>query len=231
MIVRRAHALYATAAGDDGALVQRYATSIDRLARRIALRVGDPSLFDDLWSAGAIGLIDAARRFDAGLGLRFESFAEHRIRGAMLDELRRLDHLPRRLRNDLDRVAASRKRLAQELCRDPEPEELAADLGIELETLAELEALQQPLVPIPEDLPFAAADIPADEALEAHERQAQLTSAIASLPERLQLLLQLHYVEGLTYKEIAKLLEVSEPRICQLHREAVKRMQAFMADA
>lgn len=230
MRVHRAHAAYATAGGDDNALIQRHTTLIDRLARRMSTRVGDPALYDDLWSAGALGLLDAARRFDVAQAVRFETFAEHRIRGAMLDELRRLDHLPRRLRHDVERVAAAKKELEGELGRDPETEEIAERLGMDLETLAEMELLQQPVMPIPEDLPIASADVPVDEQLFTHQRQALVEDAVGGLPERLQLLLQLHYVEGLTYKEIAGIFKVSEPRICQLHKDAMGRLRGKLEE-
>lgn len=230
MRVHRAHAAYATAGGDDNALILRHTTLIDRLARRMSLRVGDPALFDDLWSAGALGLLDAARRFDVAQAVRFETFAEHRIRGAMLDELRRLDHLPRRLRSDVEKVAAAKKELEGELGRDPEAEEVAERLGMDLETLAEMELLQQPVMPMPDDLPVASAEMPVDEALFRHQRQALVEEAVGGLPERLQLLLQLHYVEGLTYKEIAGIFKVSEPRICQLHKDAMGRLRGKLSD-
>src|SRR5262249_2847094 len=89
---------YARVPDESSALIARHAPLIDRVARRVAARAGMPELADELWSAGAMGLLDAARRFAPGREVRFETFAEHRIRGAMLDELRRLDHLPRRLR-------------------------------------------------------------------------------------------------------------------------------------
>jgi len=84
---------------DDGSeLIKQYAKLIDRCARAISMKIGTWNLHDDLWSAGAVGLMDAARRYDKDKDVKFESFVEHRIKGAMLDELRRMDHLPRRLR-------------------------------------------------------------------------------------------------------------------------------------
>ena len=101
--MHRALATYASGGGNEAdELIQRYSALIDRVARRIAMRTGLQSAFDDLWSAGALGLLEAARRFDGGRGVTFETFVEHRIRGAMLDELRRMDHLPRRLRSRTD---------------------------------------------------------------------------------------------------------------------------------
>jgi RNA polymerase sigma factor for flagellar operon FliA len=197
----------------------------------MTLRVGMPSAFDDLWSAGALGLLDAARRFDRARDVRFESFAEHRIRGAMLDELRRMDHLPRRLRADTDRLAKARVRLSHELGREPTPEELAARLGIDLTELGEVELLALPPVPLAPDLSAASQEQAQDEQLARAQTLATLQAALATLPPRLQTLVSLHYVEGLTYREIAQILEVSEPRICQLHAEAIGRVRAQIASA
>ncbi|MGC4120556.1 MAG: FliA/WhiG family RNA polymerase sigma factor [Myxococcales bacterium] len=228
--MHRAFSLYAAAGSADAELLATHATLIDRAARRIAARTGLPGLFDDLWSAGALGLIDAHRRFDPARDVRFESFAEHRIRGAMLDELRRMDHLPRRLRSDTDRVARARAALGHELGREPSPEELADRLGVSMDELAEIELLSMPLMPLDPDAPMASQDAGQDEKLAQAESVGHLQQAIGTLPPRLQTLLSLHYVEGLTYREIAQILEVSEPRVCQLHTEAVNKLRTAMAE-
>jgi RNA polymerase sigma factor for flagellar operon FliA len=230
--MHRATALYARARepDSDAGLVARYAGTIDRIARRIALRTGVPELADDLWSAGALGLLDAARRFDAARDVRFESFVEHRIQGAMLDELRRLDHLPRRLRARTEGLERARRTLVHRKGREPTADELAAELGCGADEVAELEALSRPLVPLDLVADGPADDAPADERLEAAEVRARLASAIGRLPERLQLVLSLRYVEELSLKEIAQVLKVSEPRVCQLHNDAVAKLRALFAD-
>src|SRR4051812_29662637 len=105
---------YATKAANDEATeaLQKYGGLIDRLARRLVSRTGQQSAYDDLWSAGALGLLEAMRRFDATKGASFETFAEHRVRGSMLDELRRQDHLPRRLRNRTDEMQKAKNMLS-----------------------------------------------------------------------------------------------------------------------
>jgi RNA polymerase sigma factor for flagellar operon FliA len=217
-----AHARYAAQDGD-AALLTRHGGLIDRAARRVAARTGGAVSPDDLWSAGALGLLEAARRFDAARDVRFETFAAHRIQGAMLDELRRMDHLPRRLRAQADDVERARARLAQALSREPTGEELAAETGLGSEELAAVLGAAQPHV---EALDTLQAPVePADEQLERQQVLGALTAAVGTLPERLQTLLGLHYVEGLTYREIAKILEVSEPRVCQLHGDALARLR------
>ncbi len=230
--MRRAVASYEplpTGASDEE-LIRKYAWLVTRVARRIAMRTGISSLADDLWSAGALGLLEAAHRFDAGRAARFESFAEHRIRGAMLDELRRLDHLPRRLRDRTDDIAKVRQRLHHELKREPEPSEIALAAEITVEELGELDGLvAQPLDAL--ELPLPHHGPSPEESATNTRASAKLVAAIAALPERLQLLLGLHYEEGLTYREIAKLLGVSEPRVCQLHGDAVAKLKVALTEA
>jgi len=225
----RGLASYAEPVSSNDDLLMRYRGLVERCARKMAWRVGDPALRDELWSVGAMGLLEAAGRFDAARGVRFETFAEHRIRGAMLDELRRMDRLPRRLRARTDKVTRARRKLTQSLGRDPETDEIAAQLSISAQEVEQLEALTRPQIPV-ELLQIAdSGPTPEDEAQHSN-LLGQLTGAIASLPERLQILVSLHYVEGLTYKEIAEIFEVSEPRICQLHSEAMKRIRSVVED-
>jgi RNA polymerase sigma factor for flagellar operon FliA len=205
--------------------VQRYAFLIDRVARRICAKTANAVQPGDLWSVGALGLLDAWKRFDAGRAVKFESFAEHRIRGAMIDELREMDHLPRRLRADADKVRKARHALEASLGREPTQEELAEKLGLSMEELDALETLSQPSMPLTPELPVASLEARQDDRLEQAMTVQRLTDAIGKLPQRLSLLLSLHYVEGLTYKEIAQSLEVSEARVCQLHGDAVKKLR------
>lgn len=225
--MHRAQALYA-AADSDAVLIERYAGLIDRVARRLSMRIGFPQLEDDLWSAGALGLLDAARRFDAQRSVKFESFAEHRIRGAMLDELRRMDHLPRRLRAQTEKVTRARQKLSQQLGREGTTEEVAQAVGISVDTLAGIELLKQPHLPLGPALLTPSADPSAEEKLDRQQVLAGLTQAIGALPPRLQTLLALHYTEEFTYREIARLLEVSEARVCQLHGEAIEKLRSAL---
>lgn len=222
---------YGTAGTDpERELVLRYAQLLDRCARRLSARTGRAVLAEDLWSAGAMGLIEASRRFDAARDVKFETFAEHRIRGAMLDEMRRMDHLPRRLRGEIEKVEREKNRLSHALGREPAADEIAASLGAPVEDVFEVMALVQPSMPIPDELPQHDAASP-DDLIDEAKLRGTLTRAIATLPERLQILLALYYDEGLTYREIAKVMGVSEPRVCQLHADAVKRLRAGVQPA
>jgi RNA polymerase sigma factor for flagellar operon FliA len=235
---RRALATYASTTSEADDLIQRYGTLIDRAARRIAIRTGLHSAFDDLWSAGALGLLEAAPRFDGARGVTFETFVEHRIRGAMLDELRRMDHLPRRLRSRTDDLQKARQKLSGKLGRDASSEELAAEMNVDLDELSGLEALLEPHVSLDRAAYAVAAragsEADSEDQVDEKIARAQMAKLLAegfkTLPERLQTVMGLHYVEGLTYREIAKMLDVSEPRICQLHADGLKRLRAVMTD-
>lgn len=231
--MHRAFATYTTTTSSDAdELIQRYGTLIDRVARRITMRTGLQSAFDDLWSAGALGLLEAARRFDGGRGVTFETFVEHRVRGAMLDELRRMDHLPRRLRSRTDDLQKARLKLQTLLGREASTEELASELKLELEEVGGIEALLEPHIPL-DKMTFAPStedgELGIEDRLSRTQMAESLTREIRNLPERLQTVLGLHYLEGLTYREIAKILDVSEPRICQLHAEGLKRLKGALA--
>lgn len=210
-------------------LLARYGSLVHRVGRRLAARFGMPRLAEELWSVGALGLLDAARRFDQGRAVRFETFAEHRIRGAMLDELRRSDHLPRRLRADVESVERARQKLRAETGEDPQPEAVAAALGVDLAELAELEQLRHPLLDLESARHVAGGDESAEARLERQATARRLEAAVGTLPPRLQLVLSLYYVEELTLREIARVLEVSEARVCQLHKEALERLRPQLA--
>ena len=227
--MHRALKTYAAGRNPETELLTRYATLLDRHARRLALRTGTHASVDDFWNAGAIGLLEASRRFDAASGVPFEAFVEHRVRGAMLDELRRMDHLPRRLRAQTDSLQKARKKLGQELGREASLDELAAELKLDISDVSELDALPHPMVEVEVDLPQTEEN-PIDEQIDRTQTLARLTEGITTLSERLQLVMSLVYVEGLTYKEVASILKVTEARICQLHRDAVLKLRAFMND-
>ena len=235
---RRALATYASARTDADELIARYAPLIERVARRIAIRTGLKSAYDDLWSAGALGLLEAAPRYDAARGVSFETFVEHRIRGAMLDELRRMDHLPRRLRSRTDDVQKVKQKLAAQLGREATTEEVAQAMNVDLEELSGLEALMEPHVPLDKAAHVLATGAddgsPGNSPAEDQIARAQMSRALAEgfkkLPERLQTVLGLHYLEGLTYREIAKMMDISEPRVCQLHSDGLRKLRATLGE-
>ncbi len=228
--MHRVQQLYSQPEAQDAQLIRRHAAMLERCARRLSQKMGNGSSYDDLWSVGALGLLEAARRYDPARDIRFESFAEHRVKGAMLDELRRMDHLPRRLRAKVEGVSKAKREAGKQLGREATQDEVAKEVGLGLEEVAELELLLQPPIELTPELPLASHAPTQDEIALKKERAAVLAVNISQLSERLQLVLSLVYVEELTYKEVAQLLKISEPRISQLHTEALKKLRAAMSN-
>jgi len=232
MTMHRAIATYASTVpelSDEAALLEKYQSLVDRVARRLVWRTGMQSAYDDLWSAGALALLEAGRRYDPSKGASFATFAEHRVRGAMLDELRSMDHLPRRLRNRTDDMAKAKRKLEEELGREATVDEIAKELDLDIDEVAGIAALMEPHLPLDSVLHRVSSQDDSDASLERAETVRRLTRALEALPERLRMVLALHYDEDLTYREIAKLMQVSEPRVCQLHGDALKKLREQMA--
>jgi len=212
------------------------------LVRRqaLALQVRLPASveLDDLIQAGMIGLLDALNRYDAAHGASFATFASQRIRGAMLDELRSRDWVPRSVRRNTRALDEAIRSLEQRHGRPPEEREIAAALDIGLEEYRHLlmDANGSQLVAL-DELPEDEGETlcgephatPLAELLEGR-RRGDLVKAIDRLPEREKLLLALYYQEDLNLKEIGAVLGVSESRVCQLHSQAVARLRAMLAD-
>jgi RNA polymerase sigma factor for flagellar operon FliA len=217
---------YAKTHIDDAAILRRFGHVVRRLSLAVASRVGLEA--DELWSVGALGLIDAVRRFDASRGVPLEAFVTFRVRGAMLDELRRLDRLPRRLRGSVGQLEKVRAAMAQKLGRDPTREELANALDMDANKLDELEGARSEPVALTDAQATPAREEAADLLVLLRERADSLRDAVAELPERLQTVLSLRYVEEMSVKDIAKMLGVSEPRVCQLHNAAVAKLRVIL---
>jgi RNA polymerase sigma factor for flagellar operon FliA len=206
------------------------------MARRIALRVARriPVWLsqDDLISAAMVGLTEAAARYEDGRNEPFVAFAEKRIRGAVLDELRRGDLMPRGVRTAARQVGAAIRDLEQELKRPPEDEEIAKRLGVPLEKyLDELEGLTHVgFVELPDDAISPGVDWQGGgedvvSRIEKKQLSERLCRALRRLPERDARLLALYYNEELSYAEIGEVLQVSESRVCQLHARACARLR------
>jgi RNA polymerase sigma factor for flagellar operon FliA len=231
MIMHRAIATYVSGVpdlSDEAALLEKHQALVERVARRLVWRTGMQSAYDDLWSAGALALLEAGHRYDPAKGASFATFAEHRVRGAMLDELRSMDHLPRRLRNRTDDMAKAKRKLEEVLGREATVDEIAKELDLEVDEVAGIAALMEPHLPLDSVLHRVSSLDDSNASLERAETVKRLTRALEALPERLRMVLALHYDEDLTYREIAKLMQVSEPRVCQLHGDALKKLREQM---
>jgi RNA polymerase sigma factor FliA len=213
-------------------LIQRGLPVVRRLAFRLARRLPPNVDVGDLIGAGTEGLLKAIESYDVNNAARFETYAESRIRGAILDELRGQDALTRHGRRQMSEVTRVMRRLEAELGRAPEEQEVAKALGIELEAyhklaenlsrapaLANLGALD------PDDV--AGAHDSAGE-FETRELRTQLIEAIQRLPARTQTVLGLYYQEECTLAEIGEVLGVTESRVCQILGDATVRLRASL---
>lgn len=224
--------------------VETHLPMVRQLARRLASRLPAHVELDDLVSAGALGLVEAADRFDADRGVSFADFARRRVEGAMLDTLRASTPTTRASRRLHREIESTRTQLGHRLGRLPEDEEIAAALGVDTRTLADKCAASAPLKVVGfEDLGVqdsaralvAAAlqseDARPDEVLALDEAKARIAEAVEALPERQRLVLSLYYVEELRLREIGELLGVTESRVCQIHGAAVRALRtAFRED-
>ncbi|HKG35661.1 MAG TPA: RNA polymerase sigma factor WhiG [Solirubrobacterales bacterium] len=226
-------------------LVVAYSPMVKFVAGRLG--AGLPSHVDDadLISYGLMGLIGAIERFEPERGIKFETFAMTRIRGSIIDELRSLDWVPRSVRSRAREIEVAQSKLEHELQRAPTEEELAEKLGIsedELQgslleianssvyALDELWAISDASgdkVSLLDTIPDESAADP-QEALASSEVKDRLAEAIASLPEREQLVVALYYYEHLTLREIGEVLGVTESRVSQLHTKAVMRLKSHL---
>src|SRR5579883_1887652 len=233
------------AATRDPALRDELITRYAPLVRFVVGRLGIPPSClldtDDLLSCGTIGLINAIDRYDPARGSRFESFATTRIRGAVIDHLRSLNWLPRTAMARVRQIEYAIANLEQRLGRPPREEEIAAEARVspsryrqmlqEAGTLvlsldAPLGSLSQEegLTSLADLLEDERSPEP-DEQVETQEMLALLRVALEGLPERERMLLALYYREELTMKEISKIMNISESRVCQLHIQAILRLR------
>jgi RNA polymerase sigma factor for flagellar operon FliA len=225
-------------------LVLHYAPLVKYVAGRVG--TGLPTHVDvgDLVQSGIFGLIDAIEKFEPERGLRFETYAMQRIRGAILDDLRSQDWVPRVVRSRAREAERAMERLGARLRRTPTDTEVANELGISLGELRDLyRQLRLTSVAALEDLIAAGKDsgslvdtLPDDGAVDPvavlvdRDNRRQLAEAIAQLTERDRIVVSLYYFESLTLAEIGKVLGVTESRVSQLHTRAVLRLRARLTE-
>lgn len=228
----------ATGAIDRDQFVTDFAPLVKRIAHHMMARLPACVQVDDLIQAGMIGLLDAINRYQGSHGRQFESYAAQRIRGAILDELREADWLPRSLRKKMRRIEAAVSTLEQRTGCAPGEQELAAELNISLAEYHEtLQGARGGQLIYYEDFqkdndePFLdrlCVDSQSDplEALLDEDFRATLVAAIADLPPREKMVMGMHYEQELNLREIGEVMGVSESRVCQLHTQAVARLRS-----
>ena len=231
-------------------LILHYSPLVKYVAGRVG--VGLPANVEqaDFVSSGVFGLIDAIEKFDPSRAIKFETYAISRIRGAIIDELRALDWIPRSVRQKARAVERAYATLELTLRRTPSDPEVAAEMGIAIEdlhtifsqlSLANVVALDELLNPggegdgsgrvsLVDTLEDPAADNPVEVA-ESRELRRLLARAINTLPEREKTVVSLYYYEGLTLAEIGQVLGVTESRVSQIHTKAVLQLRAKLSDA
>jgi RNA polymerase sigma factor for flagellar operon FliA len=217
--------------------VLRYLPMVKGIASKISMRLPHHIHVEDLRSAGIIGLLDAIEKYDPSRGVPFEAYAEFRIRGAILDELRLMDRTPRSLRLQCKRVEDAYSKLGAHLGRPPTDEEMAKEMEISLDGYDKILRQINSVLTVSlnnlignsfgvrnkELLDAIVDDSVMDplEQLQVEELKESLAKAIEELPEKHKLVLSLYYYEDLNMKEIGKILEITESRVSQIHAKCM----------
>lgn len=222
------------------AMVNRYAPLVKRIAHHLIARLPASVQLEDLIQSGMIGLLEAARQYDASKGASFETYAGIRIRGAMLDELRQGDWVPRSVHRNSRRIADTIQQIEARTGRDARDTEVAEAMGIGLDEYHQMlldgsngRVIGFEDLGLDEDSFSEGVGGAVDGPEAGHTEQAfqhHLAEAIAGLPERERLILSLYYDEELNLKEIGAVLGVSESRVCQIHTQAMCRLKARLKD-
>jgi RNA polymerase sigma factor FliA len=221
-------------------LVTRYAALVKRIAYHLMNRLPPSVQADDLIQSGMIGLLEASKNYDPTQGASFETYAGIRIRGAMLDEIRRSDWTPRSVHRKARQVAEAMRAIENREGRDARDAEVAQVMGLSVEeyhqilmdaagcrifSLDELTAVGE----LSADNGRIAISGPYD-GLQQDSFKKALAEAIAGLPERERLVIAMYYDEELNLREIGQVLGVSESRVCQIHSQATMRLRARLAE-
>ena len=215
-------------------LILEYAPLVKYLAGRLSVHIGHRVEYDDLISYGIFGLIDAIDKFNLEKGVKFETYASLRIRGAIIDNIRKLDWVPRDLRQKNKLLEQTYAQLEIELGREPDETELSEKLGLSTEetrdlikkaSVVNLVSLDDYLEENHEDV-FLSSDDSPEKMYQKQEVTDILVSAIDKLSDKEKKVVTLYYFEDLTLKEISKIMGVSESRISQLHSKSVVKLRA-----
>ena len=223
-------------------LIVEYAQLVKLVAGRLNMYLGYNVEYDDLVGYGIFGLIDAIDKFDYGKNVKFETYASLRIRGAILDQIRKMDWIPRSLRQKQKRIEAAMAKIESETGHIASDEELAAELEITIDELADWQGKMKAsnLISL-DEYTEAGSEVKMEsvgnshfdqpeEAIEKEELKKMMVRAIDSLTEKERSVVVLYYYEDMTLKEISLTLEVSESRVSQLHTKALYKMKKILGD-
>jgi RNA polymerase sigma factor for flagellar operon FliA len=228
-----------TGAGGPSALVEEHAPLVKKIALHLLARLPASVQLQDLMQAGMIGLLEASQRYTATKGATFKTYAGIRIRGAMVDEIRKGDWVPRSVHRNARRIARAIKTVENRLGHEAQGWEVAEELGLDLNDYYSglSDANSGRLFSLDElnesgDLPIDEHDTGDNplEGLASDDFKASLVGAIDDLPEREKLVLSLYYQEELNLKEIGAVLGVSESRVSQIHSQAALRLRGRLSE-
>ncbi len=221
-------------------VVERYAPLVKRIAHHLLLRMPASVQIDDLIQSGMIGLLEAARKYDVSKGASFETYAGIRIRGSMLDEVRKGDWAPRSVHRKSRKVAEAIKAIEARTGQDAKDKEIAKELDIDLNAYytilqdasgSRLFSFDDIMEGDDSAIELAAGELPGPcDGLQRSTFKAHLARAIEGLPERERLVLALYYDEELNLKEIGEVIGVSESRVSQIHSQAAMRLRARLTE-
>lgn len=223
-------------------LILEYANVVNLVAGRLSVYLGYTVEYDDLVGYGIFGLIDAIDKYDRTKNVKFETYASLRIRGSILDQIRKMDWIPRTLRQKQKRMDMAVAKLEGELGRTASPEEVASELGISLDEYEnwKSEAEFTNLISLDDYLEqgsegrietFGAKFQQPENAVQKQELKEMLVEALRTLTEKEQKVITFYYYEELTLKEISQILSVSESRVSQLHTKALRKIKEQLGDA
>jgi RNA polymerase sigma factor FliA len=235
-------AAYAALRGDREEVLRRHMPLVRRVVQRLAARKPPHIEIDDLVSWGIVGLLDAMGKYDPRKEASFSTYAQFRIRGAILDHLRSLDWVPRSVRQKASLIEKISHQLEGTLGRPPSEEEIASELGVTLDSYQELlTRVGEMSIFSLEDLGFGsgeerfnveqrleAGEIDPLGALLTRERVDLVTEAVGRLPERERIVVSLYYHDELTMKEVGAVLGLTESRVSQLHSQAMLRLKGTL---
>jgi len=225
------------AAGRTEELAIKYAPLVKHIAARMAIRVPPNISREELLSAGMVGLLDALDKFDSDKGIRFKTYAWYRIKGAILDALRKMDWVPRSVRKDIHRIEDAIATLNSRLGREPDDFEIAHEIGVDIDSYHKMLSRAQHVRLLSLDKVLLEGSAPAFtqpatdtpsafDALKVKELKNIISKVLAELSQKEQLVMSLYYYEELTLKEIAHILRLTESRISQIHSKAIIRLRA-----
>jgi len=217
-------------------LVLKYAPLVKNIAERMAIRLPPNISKEELIGPGVLGLFDAIEKFDSTREIKFQTYANLRIKGAILDELRKMDWISRSIRRNIHRIEDAMRSLELKLGREPDDFEVAEEMGVDIDSYHRMTMKAQGagLLSLDEIMPDGKApklsrqvsDVPSPfDKLKIKESKKIISKALSKLSKKEQLVMSLYYYDELTLKEIAKVLNLTESRISQIHSKVIIKLR------